>query len=416
MTDEIEPPFPEETAPVVNPAPGINPAVPTPQADPPSTPQVKSKKQAAKSAELTDEQKTFIGSHWANPDWPLDRITKHVVSDGKLVRAYIATLGKVEQAPKPVSTPPKKGRCELTPEQKVNIEAILNQEQVPTTKEIFRLIFPSIKEFSYLGSEYQALSRFIKETNEEAIDIWEEPVTERRYKVPHNWSILLGVVNKCVGNPRDLNRALYDPNKMKASEERNIKALYSYMRIDTFVNRASRYEKKMDRDTFISTFIRNTQDKAADLIPEEVDAYMDLAEETVQANQIGREVEVQQKLLADSFEGEDEDGTKAKASMSLVESLDNLRDKRRESKNRVDKLRKDLSGSRSARIDSKKTKDDYLGNWFALWAEEQTRKDLIELGKKEHAEDATEYGRIKSMDDSWALIAGMTEDEATGGV
>ncbi len=418
MSDDTEPPFPDEQPEQVE----------TPVASEPKPKRQGNYKNANyKLVELTDEQKTFIAAHWADPEWDLKRLTQHVFDDptldghhteGKSVRAYIATLGKPgEEPPKPFissSYKPKKGRYELSSEQKTNIEAMLNQEQVPSTKEIFRLIFPDVREISYIGPEYLAVCRFIKDTNEEAIDMWEEPVAERRYKSPTTWAILLGIVNKCVGNPRDINRALYNPEKMKAGEERNIKALFSYMRIDTFVHRASRYEKKMDRDTFVSTFIRNTQDKAADLIPEEVDAYMDLAAETVQAGQIDREVQQQQKLLADSFEGNDEDGSKAKASMSLVDSLNNLRDKLKESKNRIDKLRKDLSGSRATRLDSKKTKDDYLGNWFALWVEEQTRQDIIDLGRKEHAEDAAEYGRIKSMDDSWALIAGMTEEEARG--
>lgn len=438
MSDQIEPPFPEETPPPVTPnaTPGLNPAIPTPHVTPQVAPQVETKpkrqgnyKNAAyKVLELTDEQKTFVASHWANPEWPLKRITQHVFNDntldghhteGKSVRAYIATLGQPgTPTPKPFTAlnPPKKGRYELTADQKTNIEVMLNQDEPPSTKEIFRLVFPDVKEVSYIGAEYQALCRFIKETNEEAIDIWEEPVTERRYKPPGSWAILLGIVNKCVGNPRDINKALYDPNKMKGVEERNIKALFSYMRRDMFINRASSYQKKVDRDTFLSTFIVNVQDKAADLTPEEVEAYSDLAAETVQAMQIDREVDQQQKLLAESFEGDDTDGSKAKASMSLVDSLNNTRDKRKESKNRIDRLRKDLSGSRKDRLDSKSVKNDHLGNWFAAWVEEQTRQDIIELGKKEHADDRTEYGRIKSMDDSWALIAGMTEDEASKGL
>ncbi len=420
MIDETEPPFPEDTPIEI---PHLAPI----QLEPKSKRQGNYKNANYKLIELTDEQKIFIAAHWANPEWPLDRITKHVFNnpelnghhtEGKSVRTYIATLGQPgEEPPKPRTTAsPKKGRYELTPEQKTNIEAMLNQEEVPLTKEIFRLIFPDIKEVSYIGPEYQAISRFIRETNEEAVDIWEEPVSERRYKPPGSWLILLGFVNRVVGNPKDLNRVLYDHTKMKGAEERNLKALYSYMKIDTFINRASRYEKRMERDTFLSTFIRNIQDKAADLIPEEVDAYMDLAAETVQGNQIEREIQVQQKLLSEAFEGTDEDGSKAKASMSLVESTNYLRDKLKETKNRIDKLRKDLAGSRKDRIDSRKTKDDHLGNWFALWVEEQSRKDLIALGKKEHEEDRAEFGRIKSMDDSWALIAGMTEEEAGGGL
>jgi hypothetical protein len=309
----------------------------------------------------------------------------------------------------------KKGRCKLTPEQKTNIESLLNQDEIPAIREIFKMVFPDMKNYSTLCAEYQAVSKFIKETNEDAIDIWEEPVTERRYKPPGSWSILLGIVNKSVGNRHDINRALYDPAKMKAVDERNIKALFSYMRNNEFILRASQYDKKADRESFINTFIRNTHDKAADLTADEVDAYLDLCSETIQANQINREVQHQQKLISDCLNGEDdEEGSKARLSMSLVESINSLREKLDKSKRHIHTLRTSVSGSRKDRLDSKKTKDDHLGNWFALWVEELTRKDIIALGKKEHEEDKVEYGRIKSMDDSWALVAGMTEEEAGG--
>lgn len=374
---------------------------------------------------LTDEQKTFVASHWANPEWDLRRITCSIFDDanldihhpeGKAVRSYIATLGTTPPIEKPIPTPPRKGRFELTEVQKTNVEAFLNQDEVPTLREIFQIIFPNIKNYSTLCAEYQALSRFIKETNEEAINIWEEPVSERRYKPPGTWLILLGIVNKMVGNPNDPNRVLYDQLKMKASEERHIKALFGYMRTLTFTLKASQYDKKADRDLFISTFITHTQDKASELTPEEVDTYIAIAAETIQVAQIDREVQMQQRLITESLEGsDDENGTKAKLSMSLVESINSLRDKLKESKNHVHKLITSVAGSRSKRIENKINKNDYLGNWINQWIEEESRKELIALGKKEHEEDAAEFGRIKSMDDSWALIAGMTEKEARGG-
>ncbi len=414
MSDE---PFPDE----------LESAPEQPAAPPPTAPKPKRegnyKNANYKLVELNDEQKTFIAAHWANPEWDLKRITQHVFSDptldghhteGKSVRAYIATLGTTEAPAKPRTTAvPKKGPYTLTDAQKTNITALLNQDEAPPLKEIFKMVFPEMRDFSYLCPEYQAVARFIKITNEEAIDIWDEPVDERRYKPPGSWAILLGIVNKCVGNPRDINRALYDPSKMKASEERNIKALFSYMKNNTFVFKASEYQKKADRDLFISTFIGNVHDKAADLVPEEVDSYIELAAEVIQSAQINREIQSQQVHITSALDGDDDDnGTRAKLSMTLVESMNSLRDKLKETKAHILRLRTSVSGSRSKRIEDKTTKNDNVGNWLNQWVEEQTRRDLIELGKKEHLEDAAEYGRIKNMDDSWALIAGMTEEEA----
>lgn len=419
MSNDNEPPFPDEQP--IQPVESAQPVAPKPKR------QGNYKNANYKLIELNDEQKAFIATHWANPEWDLKRITQHVFNDptldghhteGKSVRAYISTLGTVQEPAKPRTTAtPKKGRHELTPEQKTNIEALLNQEQIPSVREIFKVIFPEMRDYNTLCPEYQAVARFIRGTNEEAMDIWEEPVTERRYKPPLNWPGMLGLVNRCVGNPHDINRSLYVAEKLKAAEERNIKALYSYIRNNEFILRASQYDKKADRESFISTFVRNLHDKAADLTADEVDAYLDLCTETIQANQINREVQHQQKLISDCLNGEDdEEGSKARLSMSLVESINSLREKLDKSKKLIHTLRTSVAGSRKDRLDSKKMSNDYLGNWFALWVEEQTRKDLIALGKKEHEEDAAEHGRIKSMDDSWALIAGMTEDEARAAI
>jgi hypothetical protein len=203
---------------------------------------------------------------------------------------------------------------------------------------------------------------------------------------------------------------------MKPGQEKNLKALLSYMRNTKFILQASQYDKKADRDLFESTFVRFVQDKAADLVPEEVDMYVSAAAETVHVSQTERGIQKQEDMIEECLnDKDDKDGGKIRLSMSLVDSVNSLRDKLDKSKGRLKGLIESVSGSRSKRIDNKSNKDDHLGNLLALWSDPETRARLIELGLKEHEEDAKEYVRIRDAEDTWALIAGMDEDEATGG-
>ena len=370
--------------------------------------------------ELTEEQKAYVDVNWDKQD--LLTLTRAVFkneeldgrsTEGRSVKAYIAGKG-VEV--KTTGDRPRKGAYVLTDPQKTSVTALLNMDEPPSVKEMFKMIFPDIKNYSPLCSEYQALSRFVKSVNEEAMDIWEEPVTERRYKPPTNFQALIGMVNRYVNNPVDPSRALYDNASLKPAQEKNLKALLSYIRSTKFILQSSQYDRKADRELFESTFIRFVQDKAADLIPEEVDMYISAASETVQVAQIERGIQKQERLIDECLdEKDDKDGHKARLSMSLVESVNSLREKLDKSKGRLKGLIESVSGSRSKRIDNKTNKNDHLGNLLQLWSDPETRARLVELGLKEHEEDAKEYVRIRDAEDSWALIAGMDEDEATSG-
>lgn len=370
--------------------------------------------------ELTDEQKAYIDANWDKQD--LLTLTRNVFNNqeldgrstqGRSVKAYIANQGNEV---KTVADKPKKGPYMLTDAQKQSVVSLLNTETPPPVKEIFKMLFPDIKSYTPLCAEYQALSRFVKSVNEEAMDIWEEPVLERRYKGPTGLQNVIGIVNRYVSNPVDPSRALYDVNTIKPGQEKNLKALLSYMRSTKFILQASQYERKADRDLFESTFVRFVQDKAVDLIPEEVDMYIAAASETVQVAQIERGIQKQERLIEECLEGQDEDGSRARLSMSLVESVNSLREKLDKSKGRLKGLIESVSGSRSKRIDNKTNKNDHLGNLLAIWADPETRQRLIELGMKEHEQDKNEYARIRDAEDSWALIAGMDENEAIGGL
>lgn len=372
--------------------------------------------------ELTEEQKQFVQENWTKMD--LKTLTQKTFNnpeinghhtEAKSIKAYISSLSPNGEETPAIKTTQRvtKGSFELTPAQKATIDSLLNTDQPPSTKEIFKLLFPKITLKHYLIPEYKAVAKYIREVNEEAVDIWDEPVENRRYKPPKIYPAVIGLVNRYVSNPFDPSKAMYDPANIKPAHEKNLKALMSYMQMTRFVLQASQYDKKADRDLFESTFVRQVQDKAADLTPEEVDMYIAVAQETVSVAQIERSITRQERLIDETLEEKDDkEGSKARLSMSLVESVNSLREKLDKSKGRLKGLIESVAGSRKDRLDGKANQNDSIANLIGAWMDEKRRQEMIAIAKKEHAEDAAEMERLESLDDTFALIAGMSKQEA----
>jgi hypothetical protein len=93
-----------------------------------------------------------------------------------------------------------------------------------------------------------------------------------------------------------------------------------------------------------------------------------------------------------------------------------MMNKRDDSSKLIQNLIKSVAGERAKRLSGKDNKNDALINLINLWTEEQSRMDLIKLAKKEHEEDEAEFGRIASLDDAIALMAGLSREEASNGM
>lgn len=369
--------------------------------------------------ELTDAQKETVRALWDKE--PIDVVAQKVFANSRLdlnspetlvVREYIATLDGAE----PVVEKEREKITELTEAMKVNIEALLATDEPPTVKEIVLMLFPDIKDLSPLHKEYKLVYEHVKHLKEDAVDAWDEPVETRRYTPPQKLVSVIGMTNRFVGNPHDPTKQLYDIATMKKAQQANLHALMSYMKTAHFVTRASLYQRKADRDLFESTFVRHVHDKAADLTPEEVDMYITIAVEVVRVSQFDRDIALQERIRNNVLEGNGDSEGKVKLSMSLVDSINSMMDKRDASNKQIQSLIKSVAGERAKRLDGKQTTNDSIVNLINLWIEEQTRQDLIALAKKEHEEDEAEFGRIASLDDAIALMAGLTRNEAVRGI
>ncbi len=211
----------------------------------------------------------------------------------------------------------------------------------------------------------------------------------------------------------DVSRKVYVWGKLKSSEERCMRALMKYMRVYRVTYQASQYDKKSERELFLSTFIRFTHDKP-DLTEIEVDQSISAASETVNIAQIERSIKRIDKIQEEIMMGGevDDNGKVRKLGMSDVELINQIRAKHDLSKNRLKSLMEALEETRSKRQAGKNERNQSILNLLEAWQQdEQKRTDMIAMGDREKAEDLKEVGRLRDLDDLTALISGQTEDE-----
>lgn len=371
-----------------------------------------------KIIELTPEQKKIVDDNFDLVQGNLNTLTQLAFgnneldgrsTEGRSVKAYLIGLKKT-----PITdlNAPKKGKVELTGEQQTTIRSLLDNPSPPPVKEIVKLLFPDLKSLSPLCAEYRAVYGYVKSIQEEETDIWDEPVANRQYKPPVGFVGLIGRVNHAVSNPVDHTKAMYDVNRMKPVDEKNLRALVGYLKTPRFIYQASQYTKFVDRELFETSFIRYVHDKSADLTQSELDLYLIVAAKTVQASRLDRNIEKFEDRIDSSFEGDDDEkGTKSKLSMSLVEASNNLRDKLIKTEGQIADITKSLDGERFKRLKDRDSRNSTILNLFAEVIQEDTRNHILSFGVAEKNEDVNEVKRLKNMPAVLGLIAGMSEDE-----
>lgn len=360
---------------------------------------------------LTEDQKKIALEYCTKED--LSLLTRRIFGDVKLdgrtlegrsVKTFLAGENINIITTKFVPTVP----LELTEDQKKKVEEL--SLTVESTLELARLVFNDPK-LKHLSREWRAVFQYYREICPSGVTASEEPVEIKDYIPPLTLRELTTQVNEYIPTG-DVDKKLYIWGKLKISEERQLRKLMSYIRIYRFKYLASEFQRKSERDLFISTFFRFTHDKA-DLTEEEVDQYVSAAAETVNISSIERELRMIIKVVEEMLNG---DADSRRASMATVELINVTRSKLDQSKGRLASLLESLVGSRNKRLKDRDQRNASILNLFDAWMKDETmRNDIIELGIQEHEADAREVGRIKSLDDMTAIICGMTEDEASVG-
>jgi hypothetical protein len=329
---------------------------------------------------------------------------------GKALKEFLA--GEDVKVKTVTAQPVTKGLIELTEEQKRVVDQLVTSERCKTSMEIARLVFPDRKVKS-LSSEWRAVYAYMKEVYPDSFSTTEEPV-DGQWSPPDKMQGLIALVNTYVMTG-DSTRKAYNSATLKVSEDRQLKALMGYLREYTVKYIADTYELRVDRDLFLSTFIRWTHDKA-DLTEMERDQMAQAAAEKVNVAQLGREIEEIKAYHRSIMAGDEVDanGKAKRFGMAEVEQISQTRLRQDAAKARLKTLMEGLEEARSKRLGAMKDRNASILNLFEAWRGDPVwRESLHALAKREKADDAAEVKRLYDMDDVTALISGMTIEEAS---
>lgn len=357
--------------------------------------------------ELSEQDKLFIMMNFETMS--LGDMAKKISGDpkihgqhkiGRAIKEFLVSKGAKVKTTKFEAA----GPLELSEEE---MEFCRNNYDKMKLMEITKLAFKNDK-LSSLSREFKAIQKYIGEI---APNFIKKPDvhTDEEYLAVKSIYKLIPIVNKYIVNPKKEGMALYDFAKLEPQDERNLRGLLGYLNVFRFAQQINKYTKQEDRDLFESTFIRHCYDKP-DLSQEEVDQYIALASKIVTVSQLQTEEQFFRDTVRDSMESSD----LKKLSLSFVEALDNARDKLKETQGSIDKLTKDLSGTRAERLDSKATANASFLNLVEAFQHKERRDEVIKMAELQKEEEEKQIDKLFSMDDLKALIAGVTKEEMLG--
>lgn len=369
----------------------------------------------APKIELTDAHKVKVLAEWDKKD--LNTIVKEITGDVKVdgrhpmaraIKEFLVEKGIT------LKTTVKEKR------EKVD-DVVLNFEQenfinknchkmkcLEITAVLFKDKFPDGK-LSPLTKEFRAVYSYLKENEKNFIKQTDEPVEEEEYKAPKSIYMLVIKVNRFVPNPKNENQVVFpDIKKISQQDEKNLRALISYMNIPRFAYQANQFKKKIDREIFESTFIGMTIDKP-DLLREETEQYISLSSEIVNTAQIERHIQRLDQEVEKMLENDDVE--KKRISMSIIESINAARERQDKSKERQRKLIDELAGSRSERIKQRMDSSSSIINLIERWKQKESREKIIAMAEKKREQLKEEVERLSNMDALKAEIFGLSKDD-----
>lgn len=331
-------------------------------------------------------------------------------TEGRSIQAYLAKMNIVPKTTKPDTIP--EPPVPLTEEQKAMIEKLA--PRCRTTLELAQTIYND-KDIKQLSHKHRSVWAYSKQVYPEGAVAEEEPVDEKQYKVPPTIRSLIEVVNRWVPVGKSNTKA-YTFGQLKASEERCLNSLMGYIRNFSFTYTASQYDRQVDRDLFVSQFIRWAHDKP-DLTAIEADQMVMAAAERVNIAQIDRDIQRISKIQEDIMNGEevDENGKKRKLGMTDVELINAIRTKHDAAKKRLSDLMSDLEEVRSKRLDARQNRyGSILDILDAFMKDEDVRNRVfIKEGIAEKDEDKAEVERLSGVDELMAMVSGQSKEEGS---
>lgn len=357
-----------------------------------------------KEVVLTDEQEAQMLSMWnASPNTPpgLKQLTQRLFGhecDGRSLEGRAVKRALAKHSLRAKSTYDKERELVLSEEQKIYIT---NNVKSMSAIEMARILFND-PHLSPLHGEVRIVNSYIKSILPTVAfspgQINEPPAGP--YEPPKTITEALTRVNSYIN-------LTFDKDKLTPQQKKNLWMLIGYMHTYRFIAQMNTYVSENDRKLAEDAFVRATFDKP-DLAQEEIDQYIEYANQVVNGFIVQRRSNQLQANLEDIASSNDDN---LKISMSLVEAIGKAGTEYQQCLGRQQKLLDDLKEKRSARLGKQIKENASILNLIQAWRSEEGRKELMKHAEKEQAAVASEVEKLSSLSDLKCRVLGLSKDE-----
>ncbi len=172
----------------------------------------------------------------------------------------------------------------------------------------------------------------------------------------------------------------------------NLKSLIQFCHSGRYLALIDKYTDDL-KDLFEQSFVKYVWDKP-DLTQEEIDLYLNLCCNSVDYISMREEMVFLQKMQKDC--SDDSDGKRI--SMSIVESIANLRSEMGDCQKRQEKLVETLQGKRNERINTKIKENENFTILVDSWRQKTGREKFLKFAENREKEVKDEIERLETLD------------------
>ncbi len=287
------------------------------------------------------------------------------------------------------------GKHELTVAEKDFIQSNYDLDQ-DNKMEIAQMLFPD-KKITPLSKEFKAIYTFIKELHFSAPKEGQS-VDNGDFTPPRTYTECLRLTNKYTHD-------VINPQDASEREKQGINVLIKYLHSPRFVHMINTYRKTMNRELFLSEFIRATYDKP-DLTNDELNLYLNLCSDYVMASQQKSEIELLNQRLTEIID--DPDG---KITTSLAEMISAKTREYNDCLKRQEQLINKLNGSRAVRLKHQASANASIRSLVEYWREEKGRKKMIHIANLKEKAKLETVNNFNSMESIKVEIFGAMEED-----
>lgn len=281
------------------------------------------------------------------------------------------------------------------------IDFVRNNGETMRCADIVRHLFPEEK--GSLIKEMQTASLLLKAMGVQfqGGDLDESQNVDEKYSPPDTDHKIIGLINRCDQN------AGYAIQKLDARKRECISCLKRNLQSDRFISMMNGIKRKDHRTIFEKELVAAIYDKP-DINTEERNSYISMCYDFV----ILAEVQEQKALLNDRLNesiSDDENGRKW--TMSLVESLNNLKKEYDDCMKRITVASKSLSGQRSGRLEELNKSSTSLTKFVEMVQDEDKRRKMLIAAKAQELLVEKEANNLETFESIFCEVYGINKKE-----